>query len=77
MESATPTSTHVGPVPVLSANVWILPYQFTTYVAFWNASEGRLFAHHQARAYAIGYLVLCVARLLCSVPLWRGLGLIR
>lgn len=60
---------------VLSAsNLWSVPYQFASYLAFWSASEGYLFAHHQVRVFSIAYVLLSLGGLLVSIPLWRLLG---
>jgi DASS family divalent anion:Na+ symporter len=64
-------------VVLLGANTWIFPYQFSTYLAFWGGSEGRLWAHRQVRPWALGYLLVSLVLLLVSVPLWRALDLIR
>lgn len=63
-------------VVLLGANAWVFPYQFTTYLAFWGASEGRLFDHRQVRAFSVLYLGLALLGLLASIPLWRLLGLV-
>lgn len=61
---------------VLSAsNLWSLPYQFASYLAFWSASDGNLFAHEQVRAFSAVYVLLSLCGLLVSIPVWRLLGL--
>ena len=62
---------------VLSAsNLWSLPYQFASYLAFWSASDGYLFAHEQVRAFSVVYVLLSLCGLLVSIPVWRLLGLL-
>lgn len=63
-------------VVLVASNAWILPSQFTTYVAFWGASEGRLFDHAQVRGFSVAYLALGLLGLVASIPLWRLLGLV-
>jgi len=62
---------------VLSAsNLWSLPYQFASYLAFWSASDGYLFAHEQVRPFSVVYVLLTLCGLLVSIPAWRLLGLL-
>ena len=62
---------------VLSAsNLWSLPYQFASYLAFWSASDGYLFAHEQVRPFSVVYVLLTLSGLLISIPVWRLLGLL-
>ena len=60
---------------VLSAsNLWIAPYQFSSYLAFWSASDGELFAHEQVRAFSVVSTLLSWGGIVISIPLWRLLG---
>ena len=61
-------------VVLSAANLWSVPYQFASYLAFWSASDGYLFAHDQVRAFSIAYMLLSLCGLLVSIPLWRLLG---
>src|SRR5262245_35944571 len=62
---------------VLSAsNLWSLPYQFASYLAFWSASDGYLFAHEQMRPFSVVFVLLTLCGLLISIPAWRLLGLL-
>ena len=63
-------------VVLLGANLWSVPYQFASYLAFWSGSEGRLFSHHQVRGFSVAYMILSLLGLLLSVPAWRFLGLV-
>jgi di/tricarboxylate transporter len=63
-------------VVLSAANLWSFPYQFASYLAFWSASDGYLFAHAQVRAFSAAYLLLTLCALLASIPFWRLLGLI-
>lgn len=64
-------------VVLAGAAVWVLPYQSSSYLAFWGSSEGRLFSHRQVRAFGVAYLAMTLFALLVSIPLWRALGLVR
>jgi di/tricarboxylate transporter len=63
-------------VVLSAANLWSVPYQFASYLAFWSASGGYLFAHDQVRAFSIAYVLLSLCGLLVSIPVWRLLGLL-
>jgi len=57
-----------------AANLWSVPYQFASYLAFWSASGGDLFGHDQVRMFSVAYVLLSLGGLLASIPLWRLLG---
>jgi len=61
-------------VVLSAANLWSVPYQFASYLAFWSASDGYLFAHDQVRAFSVAYVLLSLCGLLVSIPVWRLLG---
>jgi len=61
-------------VVLSAANLWSVPYQFASYLAFWSASDGYLFAHHQVRTFSVAYVLLSLCGLLVSIPVWRLLG---
>jgi divalent anion:Na+ symporter, DASS family len=63
-------------VVLSAANLWSVPYQFASYLAFWSASDGYLFAHDQVRAFSVAYVLLSLCGLLVSIPVWRLLGLL-
>jgi len=63
-------------VVLSAANLWTVPYQFASYLVFWRASDGYLFAHHQVRAFSVVYVLLSLCGILLSIPLWRLLGLL-
>jgi di/tricarboxylate transporter len=63
-------------VVLSAANLWSVPYQFASYLAFWSASEGYLFAHDQVRTFSVAYVLLSLCGLLVSIPVWRLLGLL-
>ena len=63
-------------VVLSAANLWSVPYQFASYLAFWSASDGYLFAHEQVRAFSVVYVLLSLCGLLVSIPVWRLLGLL-
>jgi DASS family divalent anion:Na+ symporter len=63
-------------VVLSAANLWSVPYQFASYLAFWSASGGGLFAHPQVRVFSVAYVLLSLCGLLVSIPVWRLLGLL-
>jgi len=63
-------------VVLSAANLWSVPYQFASYLAFWSASDGHLFAHHQVRTFSVAYVLLSLCGLLVSIPVWRLLGVL-
>jgi di/tricarboxylate transporter len=63
-------------VVLSAANLWSVPYQFASYLAFWSASDGYLFRHDQVRTFSVAYVLLSLGGLLVSIPLWRLLGLL-
>ena len=63
-------------VVLSAANLWSVPYQFASYLAFWSTSDGYLFAHDQVRAFSVVYVLLSLGGLLVSIPVWRLLGLL-
>jgi DASS family divalent anion:Na+ symporter len=63
-------------VVLSAANLWSVPYQFASYLAFWSASDGYLFAHDQVRTFSVVYVLLSLCGLLVSIPVWRRLGLL-
>jgi DASS family divalent anion:Na+ symporter len=63
-------------IVLVGANLWLLPYQFTSYLTFVSGSEGKLFEHRQVSAFGAVYLALALGGLLASIPLWRALGLL-
>jgi divalent anion:Na+ symporter, DASS family len=63
-------------VVLSAANLWSVPYQFVSYLAFASASDGYLFRHDQVRVFSVAYVLLSLCGLLVSIPLWRLLGLL-
>ena len=61
-------------VVLAASNLWSVPYQYASYLSFWSASDGYLFAHHQVRAFSVVYVLLSLCGILVSIPLWRLLG---
>src|SRR5262245_64957888 len=51
-------------VVLSAANLWSVPYQFASYLVFWSASDGGLFAHPQVRAFSVAYVLLSLCGLL-------------
>lgn len=56
---------------------WFVPAQLPAYQVGYEASEGRLFSHGQARLVCAGYMVVTLVALALCVPYWRALGLVR
>lgn len=62
---------------LISGNPWFTSYQNSIYVGLMEATEGRLFDHHQTRKAAFAYLLASQAAIIASIPYWQWLGLIR
>jgi len=62
-------------VVLSAANLRSVPYQFSSYLAFWSASDGQLFTHGQVRAFSVVCVLLSLTGILISIPVWRLLGL--
>jgi hypothetical protein len=56
--------------------LWLLPNQSVGYAAAYDASEGRLFTHRQARKAYIGFAAITLVGLALALPYWRWLGLV-
>ena len=59
-----------------SFSPWFLPSQSVSYAIAYEATEGRLFTHRQARLACLGYTAVTFVGLAVSVPYWRFLGLV-
>jgi len=57
--------------------LWLLPSQTASYAVAYEASEGRLFTHLQARKACIGFIAVTLIGLVAVFPYWRWLKLIR
>lgn len=57
-------------------NPWFVLYQNPIYLSAYYATEGKMAKQSSSAAYCAVYLVICIAGLLASVPLWQSLGLI-
>ncbi|HEU5315369.1 MAG TPA: cyclic nucleotide-binding domain-containing protein [Chloroflexota bacterium] len=55
---------------------WFFPAQLPGYQVAYDASEGRLFSHGQARAVCAAYYGVTLLALALCVPYWRLLGLV-
>lgn len=64
-------------VVLISGNPWFFPYQNSVYFNLLEATEGKVFDHHQTRRAAIAYLVAVEAAVVVSIPYWQWLGLIK
>jgi hypothetical protein len=66
----------IGLIALMACNGFFLPYQSTTYLALYHGTNGRLFAHSQARPTALAYGVVTLIALCASVPIWHLMGLL-
>jgi CRP-like cAMP-binding protein/di/tricarboxylate transporter len=57
-------------------STWFYPSQTIGYPIAFDASEGRLFTHTQARLVCLGFTLAVLLALALSVPYWRLLGLL-
>lgn len=62
---------------LISGNPWFTRYQNSIYVGLMEATEGRLFDHHQTRKAAIAHVLASLTAIIGSIPWWQWLGLIR
>ena len=63
-------------VVLISGNPWFFPYQNSVYLNLLEATEGKVFDHHQTRMAAFAHIVAVQAAIIVSVPWWRFLGLV-
>jgi len=63
-------------VVLISGNPWFFPYQNSVYINLLEATEGKVFDHHQTRRAALAHIVAVQVAIVISVPWWRFLGLI-
>jgi Na+/H+ antiporter NhaD/arsenite permease-like protein len=64
-------------VILLGSNLWTLPYQYASYLAFVSGAGGALWTHRQVWPFSLAHIALSLLALLASVPWWRLLGLTR
>jgi CRP-like cAMP-binding protein/di/tricarboxylate transporter len=57
-------------------STWFVPAQTVGYPVAYDATEGRLFTHRQARLVCAAYTAAALTGLMVSVPYWRLLGLL-
>jgi branched-chain amino acid transport system substrate-binding protein len=63
-------------VVLISGNPWFFPYQNSVYINLLEATEGKVFDHHQTRRAALAHIVAVQVAIVLSVPWWRILGLV-
>jgi len=63
-------------VVLLGSNMWVLPHQFASYVAFVGGSGGALWTHRQVWPFSLVHVGLSLLGLLASIPWWRLIGLV-
>ncbi|QOX78642.1 anion permease [Trichlorobacter lovleyi] len=76
------TTTNIDPfalclVVLISGNPWFFPYQNSVYLNLLEATEGKVFDHHQTRKAAIVHVLAAQVAIIVSVPYWQWIGLIR
>ncbi len=64
-------------VVLISGNPWFFPYQNSVYINLLEATEGKVFDHHQTRMAAFAHIAAVLTAIVVSVPWWRFLGLVR
>ncbi len=64
-------------VVLLGSNLWTLPYQYASYVAFAGGAAGALWTHRQVLPFSVVHIGLSLLGLLISTPWWRLLGLVK
>ena len=64
-------------VVLISGNPWFFPYQNSVYINLLEATEGKVFDHHQTRRAAFAHIVAVQAAIVASIPWWRFLDLVR
>lgn len=60
----------------VSTNIWLVFYQNSTFVTAYYAVGGEMVTHRQIAPFSVVYCIVSILALLCSVPLWRCLGLV-
>jgi hypothetical protein len=55
----------------------LIPYQNSVYLNLLEATEGKVFDHHQSRRAAFAHIIAVQVAIAISVPWWRFLGLVR
>lgn len=63
-------------VVLISCNPWFFPYQNSVYFSLLQATEGKVFDHHQTRRAAFAHIVAVQAAIVVSIPWWQHLGLV-
>jgi anion transporter len=63
-------------VVLISGNPWFFSYQNSVYLNLLEATEGKVFDHHQTRKAAIAHIFAVQSAIIISVPYWRWLKLI-
>ena len=56
--------------------LWLLPTQTASYAVAYEASEGRLFTHAQARKASMGFIAVTLLGLVVVFPYWGWLNLV-
>jgi di/tricarboxylate transporter len=64
-------------VILLGANLWTLPYQYASYLAFVSGAGGGLWTHRQVWPFSLAHAALTLLALMASIPWWHLLGLTR
>jgi branched-chain amino acid transport system substrate-binding protein len=62
---------------LISGNPWFTSYQNSIYVGLMEATEGKLFDHHQTQKAALMHVLAAQVAIIVSIPYWKWLGLIK
>jgi len=63
-------------VVLISGNPWFFPYQNSVYFNLLEATEGKVFDHHQTRMAAYAHVVVVQIAIILSIPWWKFLNLV-
>lgn len=66
----------MGMVVYCSVNVWNAFYQNSSFLVAFYATGGAMVDHSQMVKFSLAYMVISLAGLLLSIPLWKMLGLV-
>lgn len=75
------TAAHINPlIPgfllLAATNLWVVPYQSTTFLTALYASRGMV-KHRQLIKLSLAYMTINIIAMLASVPLWKLIGFIK
>lgn len=65
----------VGVSVYAMVNPWFALYQNSIYLTAFYAVDGQMVRHVDMAKYCVLYVLICLAGLMVSVPIWQGMGL--